>query len=393
MNFLVQKLETPPQDNLPVEIVERKGRGHPDTICDSVAEEFSRGLSRFYLEHFGQILHHNVDKCDLIGGTSEPRFGGGEVTRPIEIILVGRAATEAQGTTVPIHAIAAKGTASWVKRNFRFLDPEKHIRIKTAVRRGSADLASLFGTEVPIANDTSIGLGFAPLSELERLVLSTEELLNSPATKERFPALGEDIKVMGVRTKSTILITVACAFVSRFTATLEEYLATKVKALGLLQENAQKFTRRRTTFVLNAADNPEEKRAYLTVTGTSAECGDDGQVGRGNRQNGLITPCRPMTMEASCGKNPLTHTGKLYSVVAGRIAEELVRDHGIEEAQVYLVSRIGSPLTEPQVLHVRSRARVTLQALRSLARKVARKHLSEITELWRDFLAEEVRLV
>jgi S-adenosylmethionine synthetase len=46
-----------------VEIVERKGLGHPDTICDLVMERISQALSQAYLQHFGKILHHNCDKA------------------------------------------------------------------------------------------------------------------------------------------------------------------------------------------------------------------------------------------------------------------------------------------------------------------------------------------
>ncbi len=55
-------------------------------------------------------------------------------------------------------------------------------------------------------------MAHAPLSELERLVLETEKYLNSPAGKERFPALGEDIKIMGVRHGEIISLTLAAAF-------------------------------------------------------------------------------------------------------------------------------------------------------------------------------------
>ncbi len=51
-----------------VEVVERKGAGHPDTICDALAETLSRNLCREYQSRFGYILHHNVDKALLCGG-------------------------------------------------------------------------------------------------------------------------------------------------------------------------------------------------------------------------------------------------------------------------------------------------------------------------------------
>jgi S-adenosylmethionine synthetase len=77
-----------------VEVVERKGLGHPDTICDALAEALSLSLCREYQQRFGAILHHNVDKALLCGGSAVPSFGGGTVTRPIDIYLAGRASAQ-----------------------------------------------------------------------------------------------------------------------------------------------------------------------------------------------------------------------------------------------------------------------------------------------------------
>ena len=69
--------------------------------------------------------------------------------------------------------------------------------------------------------------------------------------------------------------------------------------------------------MVNALDDPkasDESGIYLTVTGLSAEQGDDGEVGRGNRVNGLITPSRAMSLEAAAGKNAVAHVGKLYNL-------------------------------------------------------------------------------
>ena len=57
-----------------VEFVERKGIGHPDTICDSICESASRELSLYYLSKFGNVLHHNLDKGLLIAGKSKTMF-------------------------------------------------------------------------------------------------------------------------------------------------------------------------------------------------------------------------------------------------------------------------------------------------------------------------------
>jgi S-adenosylmethionine synthetase len=103
---------------------------------------------------------------------------------------------------------------------------------------------------------------------------------------------------------------------------------------------------------VNTADNDEatdESGYYLTVTGTSAEMGDDGSVGRGNRANGLITPCRPMSMEATSGKNPINHVGKIYNILSNRIAEDVVENvEGIKEINLMILSQIGKPIDQPK---------------------------------------------
>jgi S-adenosylmethionine synthetase len=94
MDLICRTHEGPPPGHSPVEIVERKGLGHPDTICDAIAEHVCVRLCRHYLERFGTILHHNVDKLLLAAGAARPAFGGGEVTAPMEIYIGGRAAGE-----------------------------------------------------------------------------------------------------------------------------------------------------------------------------------------------------------------------------------------------------------------------------------------------------------
>ncbi len=192
----------PRPPTLPVEIVERKGVGHPDTICDALAEALSVALSRFYLERFGAILHHNVDKALLWGGAARPRFGGGEVLEPIELYLAGRATAAVGDVRVPVDELVQEATRDWLQRHLRHLDPARHVRIHSLIRPTSTDLAGLYERRrgAPLANDTSFGVGYAPLDRLEQVVLAVEHALNSPATKATHPELGEDVKVMGVRT-------------------------------------------------------------------------------------------------------------------------------------------------------------------------------------------------
>jgi S-adenosylmethionine synthetase len=381
-------LEAPSPASQPLEIVERKGLGHPDTICDALAENLSRALSRFYLERCGAILHHNVDKALLCGGAARPAFGGGEVTEPIDIYLAGRATAEFEGVTIPVDEIAVEESRRWLRENLRHLDPERHVRIHPRIRPASPDLAALFlrrrESDAPLANDTSLGVGFAPLDALERAVLAVERALNAPAVKAAQPEIGEDIKVMGVRSGADLSLTVACALVGRHVASLEDYRAKKarVREIAALAAGGASIE-------VNTADGDTAGSVYLTVTGLSAEAGDDGQVGRGNRVNGLITPYRPMSLEAAAGKNPVTHVGKLYNLLADRIARALVNEvPGVREAYCYLVSRIGRPITEPQLMDLKLRLAdaAALAALRSRIQDVARGQLAGVTALWRELL-------
>ena len=389
MKLEIGPLEIRTPASLPFEIVERKGLGHPDTICDALTENLSRALSRVYLERFGAILHHNVDKALLCGGAARPAFGGGEVTEPIDIYLAGRATARFEGVTIAVDEIAVEESRRWLGANLRHLDPERQVRIHPRIRPTSPDLAALFLRQreagAPLANDTSLGVGFAPLDTLERTVLEVERKLNSPAVKAAQPEIGEDIKIMGVRSGGDLSLTVACALVGRHVAGLDDYRAKKAR----IRELALAAAGGRAKVEVNTADGDTADSVYLTVTGLSAEAGDDGQVGRGNRVNGLITPYRPMSLEAAAGKNPVTHVGKLYNLLANRIARALVAEvAGVQEAYCYLVSRIGHPITEPQLMDLKLQLEdpAALAALQPRVEEVARGELAGVTDLWRELI-------
>lgn len=372
-------------DQLPVEIVERKGKGHPDVICDRAAEELSIALCKYYLQRYGRIYHHNVDKCILVGGQSNPRFGGGEIVEPIYILLAGRAIGKVKDDVVPLKKIAIDCTWKWMRKEFRYLDPLTDVEIDCKVRPGSTGLVETVEEEIPISNDTSVGVSYAPMSELEKVVYGIEDKLNSRDVKRKFPAIGEDIKVMGVRRNGRIYITIACAMISSEVGDEKEYAEMKDAVRQISAEVASEICDRKVIVRVNTADNPRKKIYYLTVTGTSAEHGDDGEAGRGNRVNGLITPYRPMTMEAAAGKNPISHVGKLYSVAARRIAEELV-EMGLEEVYCYMVSQIGKPITEPQVVNISAYTKKSEKEVEEMSRTVVRDVLEEIPDMWKSFL-------
>ena len=393
MNINITIQTSAPVWSRPVEMVERKGKGHPDTICDALADELSNILSRFYVQRFGFILHHNVDKALLLGGVARAVFGGGEVLKPIEIYLAGRAAEEFEGVSIPIRELVIEGARQWLHRNLHALDSEQHVRLHCLIRPSSRDLADLYlrgrtaGT--PLANDTSTGVGYAPLDVLETIVLNVERDLNSAAMKESHPEIGEDVKVMGVRLADRITLTIACAMVSRHVRSLADYHAKKEAVAQLARQTARKVTSAPVDVTVNAADGETPDSLYLTVTGTSAEAGDDGEVGRGNRANGLITPYRPMTMEAPAGKNPTTHVGKLYNVSATRIAQAIVAEIAeVQEVYCWLTSQIGRRIDDPQATDVQLRLRdgAALHDVESRISELVRSHLASLPNLWRELI-------
>jgi len=338
-----------------------RGRGWATPTISATRPLRRRALSYMYLERFGRILHHNLDKVLLVGGQAKPVYGGGEVLSPIYIIVSGRATTEVRTEDgreeLPVGTVIVDSVKKWLKENFRFLDPEKHVIVDYKIGKGSADLVGIFEEKgkAPRANDTSFGSGYAPFSTLEKLVYETERLLNSADVKKRVPAIGEDIKVMGLRRGKRIELTVAMAVISSLVRDSGEYVAVKEEARELVLDMASRIAPDYDVEVyINTGDIVEKGIVYLTVTGTSSEHGDDGMTGRGNRANGLITPLRPMSLEAAAGKNPVNHVGKIYNVVAIDLANRIYREvPGLKEVYVKLLSQIGRPIDDPLVADVK----------------------------------------
>jgi len=391
-NIRVEKITQVPIEQQEIELVERKGIGHPDSICDGVAEAVSRALSREYLKRFDRILHHNTDQVELVGGESAPTFGGGEVIRPMYLLLSGRATTYVDDEKVPVGRIALDAAREYLTKGIKNLEAS-HIVIDQRLGQGSADLVDVFERGgAPKANDTSFGVGHAPFSELERIVCEVERAITNDLSKKQ-PAIGEDIKVMGLREGDNIYVTVANAFVSKYVDDLEHYMAIKEMLTKRAQEVAEQHTGRNVSVAVNTADNYERGCVYLTVTGTSAEMGDDGSVGRGNRCNGLITPNRPMSMEATSGKNPVNHIGKIYNLLATQVAHDIVGTiDGIEEVYIRILSQIGQPIDNPRVASVQiiPKKGADMGAIKPKAETVVDEWLLDISKITEMVVKEEL---
>jgi S-adenosylmethionine synthetase len=138
--------------------------------------------------------------------------------------------------------------------------------------------------------------------------------------------------------------------VGKYIDDMDHYINLKEEMVDYVTDLALKRTDRKVTTFINAADNCEKNSVFLTVTGTSAEMGDDGSVGRGNRSNGLITPNRPMSMEATSGKNPINHIGKIYNLLSTQMAKDIVKAvPDVDDVYIKLLSQIGKPIDQPFV--------------------------------------------
>jgi len=395
------------------ELVERKGLGHPDTVCDAVADACSRALCTYYLENYDRVYHHNVDKAALVGGTAKPEFGGGLIIQPQYFLIVGRAINqiltecgdgENKLDYIPVATICIETQRKVLSEIFRNLDLNRDIQFDYAVRPGSIDLTGVFdeshhAEEVPLSNDTSFGVGYAPYSDVEKIALEAERMINSNKFKKKCKGSGEDIKVMVQRMGNEVGITVAAAMVSKYIDDASEYVSyTNQIRDAVLDLASDIIPERDVTCQVNVADNIEKGITFLTITGTSAEAGDDGEVGRGNRSNGLITPCRTMSLEAVCGKNPINHVGKLYNIMSTEIAREIFqRGQGdILEAHVRLLSQIGRPITDPWIASIEliEADNVNFESVRKIADEVFKEKMGKdsFLELRKRLIAGEVQV-
>ncbi|MGB9963993.1 methionine adenosyltransferase [Halobacterium hubeiense] len=98
-----------------------------------------------------------------------------------------------------------------------------------------------------------------------------------------------------------------------------------------------------------------------------------------------MTPHRAMSLEATAGKNPVTHVGKLYNLLALRVSRRLADDLGAEHAGVQLLSQIGAPVSEPQAADV-----VTTVGDAAAVEAVLEEELAAVGDLTEDLIAGRV---
>jgi S-adenosylmethionine synthetase len=368
------------------EFVERKGIGHPDTLCDAIAERTSNLYARYCQNAFGGVPHHWFDKVMLVGAESEIRYSYGRLVAPFQVIFAGKAVRRVGSAEIPLDTILHEAACQVFKETLVNFDPSRDLVIENRTRDscGPGQSSSRYrpesishldfpGSPNLTSNDCNICVGFAPLSQLEAMVLGCDAFLSSFSLRQDFPFLGSDIKILGTRRHQELSLLVNIPFIANSITSFSDYLQKK----DLLHSQLYSWIAQAGFPAVTISLNPESKhnRAYLTVTGTVADTGDVGVSGRGNRINGLITPSRPMSIESAAGKNPLDHTGKLYSIMAHRIAKELANELSAT-VLVTLCSAKGGQLSEPdfigieigcETLEERAKNRVAISTKNSLA--------------------------
>ena len=378
-------------EDIPVEIVERKGIGHPDSLCDGIAERISVEYTRWCQENLDACLHHNFDKVQLVAGEVEVGYGHGRLLKPIHIQIAGRGTPAFQGRKVPMDDIAIQAAKLHVRETMRYLDPDRHMVIDSYAGRGAEELQ--YVVDHVTANDTSFGVSHWPRSGLEHAVYETAQYINYELI-DQFP-VGEDVKVMGMRRNGELTLTVAMPFIAARIGDATEYEEIKKAAEAAIQEYSAQLDDRKVKVMVNTADDVANDAVYLTLTGTSAEMGDDGAVGRGNRVNGVIAPFRSTSLEAACGKNPISHVGKVYNVLALLAAQDIIeRVPTVRAVTVHVLSQIGAPLDQPLVAtalvhatngHLTPSAQADVQS-------VLDEHLADVSSLRTHILNQELTL-
>jgi S-adenosylmethionine synthetase len=352
-----------------VEIIERKGVGHPDTLADHLAEALSRAYAKHTLAVCGVVLHHQFDKVGIMGGRARCRFGEGSINDPIRVLLNGRASQSFAGRDLQVRELLIDTCNRFFSERFPMLDIAQHLRILYEVNTGFSpgyaegepgsakatlpyffsprSLSDLPERQMLRCNDTSLGVAFASMTPLEALVLGLEGFVNGLEFKRDKSWLGSDFKFMAHRAANQVSLTVAVPQIAAHVKSLAEYK----ENIALVRTAMLDYCRQATpefevTLTTNPRDNYDTLEIYLTVTGSCIESGDEGFVGRGNRYGGLIASGRPFTMEGISGKNPVYHTGKMYCVLADEIAKRLNWKLATD-VEVLLLGQRGRLLSDP----------------------------------------------
>lgn len=361
MNIHVASTLSDPNKKL-YEIVERKGIGHPDTLADGIAESVSNAFSTYTLQKYGAILNHWIDKTLITGALGEIDYGKGELKTKIKLYIFGKMSKSFNGDDIELMPIIETAVQNFMNIALPLLNVATDLEIILAQNDYSKNprwmnpvsLDDLPNRLEPRANDTSVGIGFWPLSNTENLALKLEAFFYNDDLSPRFPYIGQDIKVMVNRMGSKIDVTMCVPFISRLVPDEQFYLDAKSRIYNEIIEYGQSIlgnTMELNITInnndhLNKDDRNKRKGYYFLVLGSALDDGEVGVVGRGNAASGVISCMRTSSAEAPAGKNPVYHVGKVYTYLAYKIAKQIGEKFDCH-ALVAITSKMGNELCNP----------------------------------------------
>lgn len=365
MDFLRLTTDYQDPEARSLEIVERKGIGHPDTLADMLAEAVSVHYSRYCLEKFGMVLHHNVDKLYIGGGHFEINFGQSTMLEPVQVFVNGRMSNSFANEHLDLSEISRESilplllaVLPHLKENEVVINSNstQHTKIPYWFSpRGRQDLPDSY---MPMANDTSVCVSHWPMTVSERLAFELERyfwIMRDGVFVPKFDCYGQDVKVMVCRKERNIDITVCLPVISTAISSFVEYDQLIEKAEDELNDLAERIVEE-TMFSVSVKVNPYQ-RLYMLGTGSCIECGEEGIVGRGNSNAGIISVFRPHSMEAWAGKNPVYHTGRVLSFLTMNLAKALNKELGVK-CTVMAMSKNNHSLVPPYLLLVETDRKV-----------------------------------
>jgi S-adenosylmethionine synthetase len=376
--------------DLPVEIVERKGIGHPDTLADALAERMSVAYSRMCRETFGAVLHHNLDKVYLRGGSARTGLGEFTMIEPVTLVIGGRVSSSFGGQQIAYRELFDQVAREYLATVLPTFDATTWLKIEHATTDRSRfptwfqprSLDDLPELTCPTSSDTVAVSAWAPYSPTETLVLALERYLNQEGDGPRYGYLGQDVKVMAYRRDQHVDVTVNVAVHPDHAPNAEAYdqVIKQVRAeLSRISAHACPGLEVSITINTQHESNPYgPKKHYLLGSGSCLEFGEEGFVGRGNGVSGLIPIQRPKSAEAAFGKNPVYHSGKVYAIYCARIADRINEQLQVP-VTVTIAAKHSGPLREPSLIAVDTSEPADLRAVNEIVADVlgTTDHLAE----------------
>lgn len=381
-----------------IEIIERKGLGHPDTLADKLAEECSRVYSNYCIERFGCVLHHNFDKLYIGAGCFRYENGAVNMYQPVKVYLNGRASNVMNVEKIDIDGLLKPVIKKYLASVLPRLDVEHELEININCTQNTK-VHNWFTPEsindIPdaikvFANDTSLCVSHYPFTLCEQIAFYAEQFFwkyNKNYASPKYDDIGQDIKVMVSRIKQDVTLTICLpVYPDKFNSN-EEYITILKKYEKLMATYIKKIPdidRYNLKIEINKMANGDYL-FYSLCKGSCIECGEEGIVGRGNNSQGIIPAFRPHTMEAPCGKNERYHTGRVLSFLAGRVVKRIYDEYGVKTS-MYCLTKNKNNLLEPFLMYLS----VSDMKYRDEIKKIIKDEFDENTYLSK--ILEEHRL-